>query len=180
MMNPWNMVSQRWLLALLVLLLALAAADRWLNRRSDSIRMQGDRKFYHWDARTLWRFRPYLDMEGNGRRMRTNSMGFRGVQEYALSSPHDLRIITLGDSRAYGMTVDDDFTFSHILQNQLRSRGMDAEVINTGTPGYTIAQARGKLEQMLVYKPDIALLCVGYNDRRYLILTPPDSEEMYA
>ncbi len=132
-------------------------------------------KYYHWDAGTCWRLRPSIDATVNGRRVHTNSAGFRGQEEYPITSQHALRILTLGDSRSYGLAVGDQFTYSHVLQEQLRKEGVNAEVMNAGTPGYSIVQCRARLEQLLAYQPDIAILAAGYNDRRYLLLTPPDS-----
>ena len=89
------------------------------------------------------------------------------------------RIITFGDSRTYGIHVADQETFSHVLQTELKKQQIDAQVLNSGTPGYTAVQCLAKLKQLLKFQPDIAILAVGYNDRRYLVLTSPDSPENF-
>ncbi|MFH1739549.1 MAG: GDSL-type esterase/lipase family protein [bacterium] len=115
----------------------------------------------------------------NGRAFSTDSAGFRGEEEYSIPASHKIRILLVGDSRTYGMAVSDDSTYAHILQSELRGAGHDAETINTGTPGYTAVQCRAKLEQLLHYKPDIVVFAAGYNDRRYLLSTPPDSSKTF-
>lgn len=128
---------------------------------------------FEWDYRTLWRFKPSYHGPAYGQIIQINSAGFRGPEPKPYKP--SLRIVAIGDSRTFGYAVNDRQTFSAQIEQELIERGIDAEVLNAGTLGYSIVQCRGKLEQMLSYEPDIVLLTAGYNDRRYLLLTPPDS-----
>ena len=50
----------------------------------------------------------------------TNSRGFRGTREYAVPKPAKVfRVITLGDSVVDGYGVEDDQTFSAVLEKKL-------------------------------------------------------------
>ncbi len=143
--------------------------------------MKRDSNFraFRWDTKTLWRLKSSYTGTAFGEDIHTNTDGFRGEREYPTMSDHTLRIVTIGDSRSYGFGVEDDETFSAVLEKGLRDRGHDAEVINAGTHGYSAVQCRGRLEQVLDYKPDIAVLAPGYNDRRYIASRPADSSESF-
>ncbi|MFB3785014.1 MAG: SGNH/GDSL hydrolase family protein [bacterium] len=134
---------------------------------------------FEWDSKTLWKLRPNFRGPTYGHNVRINAAGFRGTDEYMLEPNHAVRIIAIGDSRTYGFEVPDESTFCHVLQTELRGKGVDAEVINAGTHGYSAVQCRAKLEQLLAYKPRVVVFSAGYNDRRYLLLTPPDSEASF-
>ena len=75
------------------------------------------------------------------------------------------RILALGDSCTFGLGVNDDKTWPVQLQSLLDAKGLDAEVINGGVPGYTSYQGLRFLEtQGLKMKPDIVVVCFGFND----------------
>ncbi len=89
-----------------------------------------------------------------------NAQGFRGesVQDRA-GRP---RVIVIGDSIAFGLGVNDDETFSVVLENELEG---EAEVLNWGVPGYNLVQTlellRTKGEQ---YEPAVVVYALNYND----------------
>lgn len=67
----------------------------------------------------------------------TNSQGFRGSREYQLEkSQGTVRVVTLGDSFAFGWGVRDNETFCA----QLESRYENLEVLNLGVAGYGVDQ----------------------------------------
>ncbi len=175
--SPCFQRCRRLILAVLVLLV-LTLIDQYIGWRQGP-RPVGDLRYYNWDTNTLWRLKPSISATVGSHVYHTNSAGFRGEEEYSIPSSHDFRILVLGDSRTYGMAVSDHETYSYRLQTELREMGLDVEVINAGTPGYTAVQCRAKLEQLLDYRPDVAVFAVGYNDRRYLLLTEPDSQETF-
>jgi lysophospholipase L1-like esterase len=177
---PMQCISKKIVFCTLIIALLWLCLEFYAGSKYSSLRQQGDLKYYHWDAKTCWRLRPSIDATVNRRRVHTNSAGLRGQEEYLIDSQHALRILTLGDSRSYGLAVADQFTYSHVLQDRLQKMSLDAQVINAGTPGYSIVQCHAKLEQLLAYKPDIAILAAGYNDRRYLLLTPPDTAASFG
>ncbi len=62
-----------------------------------------------------------------------NSMGLRGSREYS-EKPEGLRILLLGDSFTYGIGVNDDQTFAHITEKNLKDVTPHLEVMNAGVP----------------------------------------------
>lgn len=88
--------------------------------------------------------------------MKFNSLGIRGEKEYSFSrNPEKKRILVVGDSFPFGWGVLDQETFSA----QLESRNPDAEVINTGVPGYGIDQMYlSYLNLGMKFQPDVVLV----------------------
>ncbi len=175
---PIRLSRRKQILCILATVTALLLLDVYIGQQY-SVPCPPDRQYYRWDRQTLWELRPFIATNIAGRAYHTNSSGLRGEQEYSVGSHPELRILILGDSRTYGMAVSDDMTYCSVLQSELRCQDSTVEVINAGTPGYTAVQCRAKLEQVLPYKPDIAVFAVGYNDRRYIVLTPPDSPKSF-
>ena len=67
----------------------------------------------------------------------TNSQGFRNTAEFDYAkSPGTIRILSLGDSHTQGYEVRQDYTFSAITEQRLRSHYADAEVLNSGVSGF--------------------------------------------
>ncbi len=106
---------------------------------------------FQWDSQVLWKLKKSYKGTAFGEDIHTNSAGFRGTQNYEQKSSHRYRIITLGDSRTYGFSVEDNQTFSAVLERSLREKGHDVEVINAGTHGYSALQCRARLQQLLSY-----------------------------
>lgn len=94
-----------------------------------------------------------------------NSAGLRGSKEYSYRKVAGYRILALGDSFAYGVGVEDDQTFSSVLERKLSGAGGAVEVINAGNPGkgtdyaLTFFQHYGRR-----YDPDLTVLCFFSND----------------
>lgn len=82
----------------------------------------------------------HLKKRGVDATVHTNSVGFRGLREYTLNKPENLRrVMVLGDSFTFGFGVEDDEVFTARLESKFN----DLEVLNLGVPGYG-------LDQMLV------------------------------
>jgi lysophospholipase L1-like esterase len=98
-------------------------------------------------------------------RFTTNSKGFRGTNEYAIPKPPNVfRVLALGDSVVCGYGVEDDQTFSAVLQRQLSAR-RSAEVLNLAVPGFGTAEELIQLENVgLEYQPDLVILGYFIND----------------
>lgn len=75
---------------------------------------------------------------------------FRGAAPRAHKT--ELRIVCLGGSTTYGHDLPLNDTWPVLLAGELRARGVAAEVINAGTPGY------GSRQQLLRYRRDLAAL----------------------
>ena len=95
----------------------------------------------------------------------TNAQGFRGTKEYAVDKPANVyRIIVLGDSVALGHGVEDNETFSALLEEQLSSE-RPTEVINMGVSGFGTAEELIQLQNLgIKYDPDIVILTYFQND----------------
>jgi len=95
---------------------------------------------FQWDSQTLWQFKPGFKGKTFGVRVKINESGFRG-EEIPISPKSGLRILALGDSRTYGFLIDEEWTFSSVLQKEMRQRGYEnTQVINGGVFGYSAVQ----------------------------------------
>ncbi len=75
------------------------------------------------------------------------------------------RIVSLGDSMTVGYEVNQDQTFSSIIEQRLISKGLNVEVLNAGVSGYGNAEELLYLERELYkYGPDLVLLSFTTND----------------
>jgi len=94
--------------------------------------------------------------------LRTNSAGLRDVEIAVEKSPGVVRILSLGDSLAWGWGVSNGEAYADVLE---RALGGEVELINAGVPGYSTDQ---QLLQLLElgprYRPDIVLLAFVAND----------------
>jgi hypothetical protein len=90
-----------------------------------------------------------------------NAFGYRGRAIERERRPGSVRVLTLGDSFAYGIGVGDDETFSA----QLERLAPGLEVINTGVNGYGTGQELLLLrDEGLAFQPDVVLLSFFWND----------------
>ncbi|MDW3097837.1 MAG: SGNH/GDSL hydrolase family protein [Alphaproteobacteria bacterium] len=109
--------------------------------------------------------RPNAEALLMGTMVTTNSLGFRDRELDASPSAKTIRIASVGDSLTFGWGVPQDQTFSRILETELRSRGRDVEVINTGVGNYNSKmQAAAFFEKVVPLKPDVVLLNYFIND----------------
>ena len=113
----------------------------------------------------------YKNVSG-GANTRHNAAGFRDSFEYELEkAPGTLRIICLGGSTTYGVSVHDNRdTYPAHLARELNRRALPAgvervEVFNMGVGGYTSAEVLASLQnQALSYRPDLVLIQCAIND----------------
>jgi len=75
-----------------------------------------------------------------------------------------LKILALGDSltAGYGLAETDGFTTR--LENALKDKGYDVQVINAGVSGDTTAGGRSRLDWALGDQPQVAVVELGAND----------------
>ncbi|NND91585.1 MAG: hypothetical protein HKN42_12055 [Granulosicoccus sp.] len=129
---------------------------------------------YHTDAQygdfTLRRIIPnsefvHTSIDGSWK-FTTNSQGFRNYQDFTYDKPDNtVRVVSLGDSHTQGVEADQDYTYSSIIEKYLTTRGIGAQVFNTGVSGFSNAEALVLLEQELVkYAPDFVVLGFFAND----------------
>ena len=101
--------------------------------------------------------------------VRTNHLGFRSAEPRGDARDERSRILVLGDSFAFGWGVENDETFSAVLERGLASRGRPAEVWNAGVPGYSADQHYVFLrDEGFALLPDLILLAVCSNDTHEL------------
>ena len=96
-----------------------------------------------------------------------DSLGLRD-REYSAKQPHEIRILSLGDSYDFGFGVELSASYPKVLESLLAARfpACRISVINAGVSGYTTYQEIlqfGKLSRLL--HPDFVLATfVGSND----------------
>jgi hypothetical protein len=98
-----------------------------------------------------------------------NDLGYRDLNHPVAKPPGALRIIVIGDSIAQGTRIkDDNAIFPRLLEMELRSKGVPAEVQNFAVPGYNTQQEVETLTTKgLAYSPDIVILSYCLNDRAF-------------
>lgn len=90
-----------------------------------------------------------------------NAHGTRGPEVAFERRPGVRRVVVLGDSGAWGQGVEDDETFSGVIEDALA----DTEVVNLGANGYSTVQSLLRLERDgLRYAPDWTLYAFSLND----------------
>lgn len=93
-----------------------------------------------------------------------NAEGFRD-DEMASKEQFDLRILMLGDSMTWGYGVEKEETFSEVLQQRLRMKGIYADVINAGATSYSPTLEYLLLKNKgLSYEPDVVILNLDMSD----------------
>ncbi len=99
---------------------------------------------------------------------RINNQGFRSDVEYAYKKPADtIRILILGDSYTLGHEVNQDETYSVVLEKKLKEKGISSEVINAGVSGFSNAEELVFYEQEgIKFSPDILIVGFYNNDLR--------------
>jgi lysophospholipase L1-like esterase len=91
-----------------------------------------------------------------------NKQGFRGPGLAAEKAPDTVRVISLGDSTTFGVGVDWDQAYSHLLETLFARRAKRVEVLNGGIPGTTLWQHRMLLEKdILKFQPDLIVFYTG-------------------
>jgi hypothetical protein len=99
---------------------------------------------------------------------RINSAGYRGPIVSVQRPQGVLRIMTLGDSAAFGAGVRYDDTFSARLASSLADLKVKAEVIDAGVGAFTVRQMLERYRVLgRVYHPKIVIVAVsGHEDSR--------------
>jgi hypothetical protein len=109
----------------------------------------------------------YAPVNTNRRAMRPqNSHGYRD-RERAIAKPAGVhRVVSLGDSFAWGASVEFEDAYPQRLERGLvRRRGEPWEVVSLALPGMnTVDQAAQLADEGLAYSPDVVLLGFVLND----------------
>lgn len=103
-----------------------------------------------------------------------NSDGFRGKDYPIVKSENTFRIIVLGDSEAFSVSLPLEDTVPGKLESILKAtcKGVNFEVLNMGVQGYNTIQELEMLRYKgLKYNPGLVILYYTFND--------PDCPEYY-
>jgi hypothetical protein len=124
------------------------------------------------DSKLFWKLRRSLHNHKVEGQIDSAAISFNvsthdGLRSPPIRSPEPaLRVLAVGDSCTFGLGVEDSETWPVQLEASLRQRGLDAEVINAGVPGYTAFQGQRWFEARGIdLKPDVLILSFGFNDR---------------
>jgi len=113
---------------------------------------------------------------------RTNSAGFRSDHDVSRApAPGTLRILSLGDSFTAGARIDQEATYSRLLEKELQARGVQAEVL-IGCTEEPVQALTYLLRYGLDWNPDAVLLGLTLgNDvaQAYLSLDPRGSHVLH-
>ncbi len=117
-----------------------------------------------------WVNRPQMDQSSRfgGEeivRYRTNRDGLVPFDATPERVPGRLRIMVFGDSMVVGRMVPQDQIYTARLEEELRERGVEVEVINAGVSGYSTDQSLLHMERLLpIYRPDVVAFGHTLND----------------
>lgn len=141
-------------------------------------------RFLERDAHELWRTLPGARVPWSGDVL--DAHGFRGAAPALARARGVARIAVLGGSAAIGRGVGADETFGRVAARELAARGVVCEVVDSGVPNATLAQAAARWSATVrAWKPDVVLLAfsgfeehapaLGANDLELLRTGPPSA-----
>jgi lysophospholipase L1-like esterase len=146
-----------------------AAYDRWWNYYQQQLRGMYRTMFLPSSTPDLL-FVLRSNVQGNfcDSQFRINRRGFRGA-EILLEKGNAYRIVALGESTTFGITVAADArTWPVWLEETIRERlhpDRPVEVINAGIPSYALKDNLARLaEQILPLQPDMIISYHGHNE----------------
>lgn len=109
----------------------------------------------------------YAPVNTNRRAMRpTNAAGYRDVDHAIPKPPGVRRLVALGDSFAWGASVEYDDAYPQRLERALNRRHAGTwEVVNLALPGMNTVDQRAQLAaEGFAYEPEVVLLGFVLND----------------
>jgi hypothetical protein len=125
----------------------------------------------------------YAPVNTNRRAMRPkNAAGYRDLERTTLRRPGVGRVLSLGDSFAWGAGVEFDDAYPQRLERGLtRRRGAPWEVVNLALPGMNTVDHLAQLEpEGLSYAPDLVLLGYVLNDSEDAVAAETRRAEEWA
>jgi len=97
--------------------------------------------------------------------VRINNFGFRGKEMKLEKEKGTLRIFAVGDSFTYGVGAEDDETVPYLIEEKLKSKGYNIEVINAGRGNTsTLTHYLNLRDHHLKFKPDLVILLFDFSD----------------
>lgn len=108
--------------------------------------------------------KPGFETLYRGHVVRMNSEGFRGP-EWPAPREGALRVALVGDSFTFGNAVGFEDTLGVRLDRALDGRGVDADILNMGVPGYAAENVAALVEhRALAHDPDVVVYVFFAND----------------
>lgn len=152
-------------------LVAGAAAELYLGRVAGLWYYPEARRYFRMmvdDPLLVYRHPAHLSHEFQGALVETDRRGYRTPEVADHKPPGTLRILSLGDSVAFGWGVSDRETYARQLEARLsQGSGLPypVQVINTGHGSYnTVQEANLLLTEGLRLEPDLVILLLVDND----------------
>lgn len=95
-----------------------------------------------------------------------SDQGFRDETEYkAVPAEGIVRILLVGDSFTFGAGSEYNDIWPFLLEQSLRARGLNVEIIKAGTPGYDTRQQYLSIKELVpAYSPHMVMLGFLPND----------------
>ncbi|GAB6052385.1 arylesterase [Magnetospira thiophila] len=106
---------------------------------------------------------PFPSAYGLLRRLVNAGLMILLLSSHALAE-EPLRILALGDSLTAGYGLPEEASYPRRLQQALRERGHDVEIINAGVSGDTTAGGLSRIEWLMALRPRVVVLELGAND----------------
>jgi lysophospholipase L1-like esterase len=162
---PFRRSAARLLLLGISVLVSLLVAEAAVRLVRPQAVMTVSRGLYAPDPPRRYRLQPGFRGTVSNRvefdtRVSINREGLRGA-EVGPKTPGVLRVLALGDSFTFGVGAREKDTFPVRLQEILRSRGVRAEVLNAGAPGYGVPDEVAWFERWgRPLAPDVILVAV--------------------
>lgn len=116
----------------------------------------------------IWRQRPRLNLNFQGAKVRTNSLGFRSREVKSKKDSDTFRIICLGASPTFGWGISQKEAYPFCLENFLRNNKdikKKIEVVNAAEIGYSSCQGLNFLTKYILdLSPDLITVSYIIND----------------
>ncbi len=98
------------------------------------------------------------------RHITTDEKGFRLNPRVDYRAKRGLRIYAIGGSTTEDIVLDDESTWTHLVQEGIAKQGKSVAVINTGVSGLRAANHLATLKVVARLEPDLVILLIGAND----------------
>ncbi len=103
--------------------------------------------------------------------IKTDEKGFRVTKKinYENKPNNNYRIFAIGGSTTEQIYIDQNLSWTHLLQEKLGQKYQDLnfEVINTGVSGLRANNHIATFKEIIKYNPDMAIFLIGINDWNY-------------
>jgi len=121
--------------------------------------------YYGWGYNPHERIRIQDPDTGELHVSRANNHGWRDRDRQIENPEGRFRVVVIGDSNVFGVTVPATKLYTRVLEERLRRDGVNAEIISMGYSGWGTDQELEALRrEAVLYKPQLVVLHVTEND----------------